>query len=217
MCFFYLELLLTRRDGAQRAGEQGARGLGRVGNERVRGGARRGQQGSTASGHGRQGSGGRRFGEGERARGVRERARVGREVGARAGFIERGDERESQGGREIDGRPSTPSMVAANNSAVTGLKEREVGEGERWKRRGQFPVQGNGLARTSRRGRGARRGSAGHGRETKERGRGWAPLVGERWGGGNREAAGDGPDGPKWPVRFRVFGFFFCFLFYLKI
>ena len=147
---------------------------------------------------------------------MRERARVGREVGAREGFIERGDERESRAGREIDGRPSTPSMAAANNSAVTGLKEREVGEGERGKRRGRFPVRGNGLARTSRRRHGARCGSAGHGRETKERGPGWAPLVGERWGGGNREAAADGPDGPKWPVRFRVFGFFLLFSFLFK-
>jgi hypothetical protein len=43
----------------------------------------------------------------------------------------RGERRGRRRGEGENGRPSTPSMVAANNSTVTGLKEREVGEGER--------------------------------------------------------------------------------------
>jgi hypothetical protein len=79
MCFFYLEIVLTRR----RVGEQGR---GSAGQSKRRGDA----DGATGDGRRRRDSTAKlrrtvawRDGEGERARGVRVRARVGREEGAR--------------------------------------------------------------------------------------------------------------------------------------
>jgi hypothetical protein len=77
-------------------------------------------------------------------------------------------------------------MEAANNLAVAGLKEREVGEGERETR---LADSGSGKRTGADVEELVWRGSAGRGRETKERGHGWAPLVGER-GGGNRGSSG---------------------------
>jgi hypothetical protein len=114
--------------------------------------------------------------------------------GARAGFIER--EREGEPGR--NDRPSTPSMAAAINSA---LSERSGGG-----RGGATTVSDSGrragAAPRGRPGRTARR----HGKE--RRSRGWAPLIRERGAGGGRDWA---PNGPVWPTRVRVFLFFLFF------
>jgi hypothetical protein len=108
MCFFYLELLLTRRgvgeQGRDSAGQGRSRGLGRVARD-----GRRARAPVTANDE--QGR--------ERRAWQRERARVGREDGARRDFIEWEGE-PGRNGREW------PSM-AAINSIEWG---RVVGEGE---------------------------------------------------------------------------------------
>jgi hypothetical protein len=135
MCFFYLELVLMRTGSVSRGGGSAQRGA-RLGGMRT---VRLGERWTASSddparrlGCGRRwSSGGWRFGgttNGEQGRErkasgrEREGARVGREEGARSGFIERGEERASRGERERDDRPSMPSMAAANNSVVDDIR-----------------------------------------------------------------------------------------------
>jgi hypothetical protein len=189
MCFFYLELLLTWRE----VGEQG-RGIG-LGKVRGLGDADSPAEGKMdgehelwrrSSGCGLSDEVARRDGEQGRERRAceREGAWVGSEERAQAGFYRARGERRGQAGEGENDRPSTPLMAAANNSAVTGLKEREVEERERGKRRDGFQ-----FGETD--GRGRRGADAGA-----------AACMGPCGGAGRRRRRG-ATGGPHWSVRER--------------
>jgi hypothetical protein len=203
MCFFYLELLLTRRNEAQRGRGSAGQGRSRGSVEKARAGTDH-LAGMRTMGRGRRSFGERRGGlcvaDGEQGReeSVRERARRGREEGARY-FIDRWEERERRGERERDDRPSTPLMAS-----VSPLTERERGGG-----------RGGAVAAvsSSRRRAGAARwrgsGQAAAGREEEGEARAGPTCRGE---GGAGDGGAVGPlTGWFRLVRFRVFLFSFLF------
>jgi hypothetical protein len=200
MCFFYLELLLTRRNGDRWGGSSVGQGRSRGARSRARLGDGRGRRARTVRRGGSARSTAapaRRLGAtASKGESVRGRGSSGRKRGGSSAFyrVREGEERAPGEGTTINGHQWRPLTLLSER----GLWGREKGNGGVGFRRGRRTGARCGRARRRRQGRE---------KEGEEPGR--APPVGvrERRDGG----AWLGLSGPVWPVRVRVFPFFFFF------